>query len=243
MMVKEQQCVQYRKNNFLKSCFQLIIITVSFSIYAKETVIINQSFENEKQLKNWRMSQKPIFDDPKYKEKFSIKTEGDKKFLHTSGAWGYFGTALKPAVKIDNSVEKIEVIVEMRNAKGPNIMSFAVSNEPHYFTNPFRKGGRGSGFYIKGYQYGNNSNLIKFRKEGEEVICRASVAPFNFLASSKNHKWVRWKLTYDHAKKQLEFTRDGENEPSLIQREVDLTGVSLRRIFLKMVVMTIVMSN
>ena len=72
-----------------------------------------------------------------------------------------------------------------------------------------------------------------YRKEGAESFLRPSTAPINLLGAKQNNQWVTWKLTLNHAERQLEFTRDGETEPSLIQRGVDLTGVELKKVFVK----------
>lgn len=197
---------------------------------AGETVLVEQKFENEEGLNHWHTSQKPIFKDPKYQ--FSIQEEDGVKFLHTSNPL-HLGTLLQPAVKVDDSVLRLEVVVEMRNAKGANPLSFSVSDEPHYFENPFRKGARDSGFYIQGYQYGNQYNFLKWRKNGEEIFCRPSVEPLNFLPPAMEHRWVTWKLVYNHAEKQLEFWRGDEPNPFLVQHGVDLSGITLKRLFLK----------
>ncbi len=206
------------------------LVFSGFLCAGAETVILNQNFDSEEALAEWRTSQKPVFKDPRYK--FFIQEEAGRKYIHTTHPM-HFAVMLKPAIKVGDNLKKISISVELRNAPGANILSFSMSDEPYYFENPFRTGARDSGFLIQGYQHGNNSNLLKWRREGEEVVCRPSVQPYNFLARDGNHKWTVWKLVYNHAEKQLEFTRENETKPFLIQHGVDLTGITLKRFFLK----------
>ena len=209
-----------------------VIMLLAFAVYATETVLLEQRFEKPGDLENWRLTQVPVLEDSKFAETFVFQEEEGRSFLHTTNK-RYFATLLKPELEVNDNLLTITITVEMRNQVGPNLLSFALTDEPHYFDHIFRAGPRDTGIQVCGYQHPNSQNYLRVRRFGEDVFCRPSLKPYNFMDAKENHKWVTWTLTYDNAAHRLEFYRANDKRPFLTQYGVDIKGASLRRFFLK----------
>ena len=234
----EKKLKSFRGSNFNLNHHKklLYVFTVSLSVctlHASEEIVFKQDFTTEKNFGAFTCCDNKPLAKGGFAQNYTIGVENDMSYLHADSCFG-IGSKLKKSIRIDDSVKRIEVEVVMRNAKGANLLSFALSSRNLISSQgPFVKA-KDSGFYIQGYQYSNQAvNFIKWRKEGENTVMKSPKEPFNFLGKKNCHIWVTWKLVYNHEKKQLEFTRSSETEPLVIQRKVDLSDILLETLWIR----------
>ena len=215
--------------NIRKICLLLLL---ALAVHAVENVLLEQRFEKPGDLAEWRLTQLPVLEDSNFASTFAFQEEEGRIFLHTSNK-RFFARLLNPELEVNDQLLAFIITVEMRNQTGPNVLSFALTDEPYYFDHVFRSGPRDTGVQVCGYQHPNSHNFLRVRHFGEDVFCRPSLKPYNFLEANENHKWVTWKLRYDNVEHRLEFYRANDTKPFLTQFGVDINGAKLKRFFLK----------
>jgi hypothetical protein len=169
-------------------------------------------------------------------EWYKVIRENGVTFLRTKTIFG-ISSLLKSALSIDDSLDELELLVTFRVPQKNNQLVRIALTSRRYPAGidgggPFWIGHQDSGFMAKGYQYDiQYVNIIAWQKYGRQVWITAQKTPFNFL--QKTGEWITWRMVYKHQLKELWFYRDDKEKiPFIIQRNVDLTGITLNSVWI-----------
>ena len=220
----------------------LLIFVFRYSAISAEInreLVFKSDFSHNKELKGWYDVHKWL---PQNKQKnspaakwYKVVSEKNEVFLRTSTMFG-LSSLFKSPLKVDDSIIEIELRVKLRKPRqDAKIISIALTSRKCPSGNngsAFWSGRQESGIIAQGYQHSiQYVNLIAWMKDGLRVHMSPIKPPFNLLA--KVGKWVVWRLVYNHPVKQLRFYRSlNDKEPFIVQRNVDLSGVTLNSVWL-----------
>lgn len=168
-------------------------------------------------------------------DKYKVVTDNGETYLKTQSMFG-LTSLLKKELLVDESIDWIELKVTLRKPlKDGYLAQIALTSRKTPAGNDggaFWRGQKDSGFLAQGYQYDlQYANFIFWQKAGRRVRMSAVKPPFNLLVAVE--KWATWRLIYKHHVKELWFYRsEEEQKPFIIQRGVDLTGVTLNSVWI-----------
>lgn len=174
-------------------------------------------------------------------EWYHVQTENGETFLKTGGTSLGITSLLTPPLLVDDSVAEIELRVTLRAPADGRAKSVALTSRNYPSGSdggPFWKGHKDSGVMAQGFHRDCidirhvNASYIAAQKAGRQVLMYAFRPPFNMLTRT-GKEWVTWRLVYRHCEKELLFFRDSDEAvPFITQRNVDLSGVLLRSVWI-----------
>lgn len=218
-----------------KILFVFAAVLFGGPIFAAETVT-ELDFTKEFELKKLFVHGKelPI---PAYTGNFVLEKEAGGQFFRFKNIIWKLGAKLKTPIEVGDKTLSVEIYSEMRQKPKKQVYFTLVltSKElPDLEGNaaPFRKG-LDSGFEAGGYDAGDQAaNRILWRKDGMDYLYEAPKPPFNFVSKEGNAgSWIAWRLVYSHPEKTLSLFIEEEKEPRVVQRNVDLTGITLNSLY------------
>lgn len=225
----------------MKKIFALGSFLFLFACVADEA-FFQSDFVADPALKNWRDAWWQNAGSKVRKEAYEVVTENGETYLRSKkmdGKYIFSGiqSPLKKDLVVDDKVKEIRMSVVLRKRKGhiSYMPSFALTSNTAPDSSrgmPFRRG-NDSGFQVTGndYNYHFAGNYLSWQKNGDDVTFLAPKKPCNFLTALE--KWITWTLVYDNQAKELRFFRnEGDKEPFLVQRNVNLNGTTLKAVWL-----------
>ncbi len=218
---------------FLISSCMCFLSATAADVSSEGELLFKSEFAQNKELKGWTdVYQKS----PPKSEWYKVEDVGGESVLKTAEVLFGISHKLKRDLLVDESVVEITLDVALRKPTPPkgHQVGIALSSRDTAAMDaggPFWKG-KDSGVMAQGYNYDDQSaNFIFWQVEGNQTRMHPSRQPFNLLPEAG--KWTTWRLVYKHRQKELWFYRSAkDNEPFMIQRRVDLSGVALGSVWL-----------
>ncbi len=222
----------------IKTYFAVAVFLVAGTVCAAESVA-ELDFTKDFDFKKLFVHGRPITQIDRFEgtDYYTQRKEGEEQFLRIENIIFPVGVKLDTPIEVGDKTAKIVISTEMRQ-KSHQLIVFSLTITSKELpdrigrSGPFREN-LDSGFGVGGYSADVQSvNRIFWRKEGMDYFYNAQKKPFSFMnKEEKSGEWMEWRLVYNHVEKTLSLFSLGKEEPHLIQRNVDLGGVTLYSLF------------